>query len=93
MPAFDQVRAFARRARQKILPRWKPDWKLILRRAWSVRLAGMAVLLSGLEVAVPFLEGVLELPRGLFAGLSGGVTAAALAARITVQSNMEGDEL
>lgn len=42
----------------------------VLRRAWSVRLMIVAALVSGAEVALPLLDGVFPLDRGVFAGLS-----------------------
>jgi len=63
------------------------DWRLVLKRAWSVRLMVLAALLSGAEVSLPFLEDFIE-PRFL-AGLSALATAAAFIARILTQRNME----
>lgn len=61
------------------------DWKDVLRRAWSIRLMLVAGLLSGAEIALPLLEGVLPVPRGAFAALSGIATAAAFVARLMAQ--------
>lgn len=61
------------------------DWKTILRRAWSIRLLILAGILSAAEVALPLLDGVLAVPRGIMAALSGVVTAGALVARVLVQ--------
>lgn len=65
-----------------------PNWRSVLSRAWSVRLIVLAAILSGGEVAAPYLEGVVDLPRGLFAALSGVISAAALVARIFAQGNV-----
>lgn len=62
------------------------DWRRIVRRAWSFRLIGLAALLSGCEAALPFVD--LDLPAGLFAGLSFAVTGAALVARVVAQKGM-----
>ncbi|MBI2240305.1 MAG: hypothetical protein HYU59_05815 [Magnetospirillum gryphiswaldense] len=64
------------------------DWLSVLRKAWSIRLIALAALLSGLEIAIPLLDGVVDLPRGLFAALSGVVTSAALVARLVAQRSM-----
>ena len=64
------------------------DWRQVVRKAWSVRLIALAALLSGLEIALPLLDGVVDLPRGLFAALSGAVTGAALVARLVAQRSM-----
>lgn len=64
------------------------DWRAVLRRAWSVRLMALAGVLSGLEVAIPFLDGWLPVPAGVFAALSGVTTAAAFYARIVAQKGI-----
>ena len=64
------------------------NWRTVLRYAWSVRLMVIAAVLSGLEVALPFLDGVLDIQPGVLALASGLVTAAALIARIIAQSNI-----
>jgi hypothetical protein len=61
------------------------NWHRVLRRAWSIRLNLLAALLSGLEVALPILDGFIAFPRGWFAAASGLVTMAALIARIIAQ--------
>lgn len=60
-----------------------PDWREILRRAWSVRLMLLAGLLSGVEVMLPFYADAL--PRGLFASLTVAAVAGALIARVVAQ--------
>jgi lysozyme len=40
------------------------SWRVVLRRAWSIRLILLAALLSGLEVALPILDGFLTLKVG-----------------------------
>lgn len=45
----------------------------------------LAGLLSGLEVFLPIIDGSLEIPRGLFAALSGAATCAAFISRILAQ--------
>jgi hypothetical protein len=65
----------------------KPDWKQILRKAWSVRLIILAGLFSGLEVVVPLFSDAI--PRNMFALLSGISTAGALIARVMMQRNMD----
>jgi len=64
------------------------NWRAVLRRAWSVRLMVVAAVLSGVEVALPLLHGVIGIPAGLFAGASGFCTAAAFAARLVAQRNL-----
>ncbi|MGZ2430356.1 hypothetical protein GGI64_006263 [Rhizobium leguminosarum] len=64
------------------------DWKRVLQRAWSIRLMLIAGLLSGLEVAMPYLDGYVDIPPRLFAALSGLTVAAAFVARIIAQKGM-----
>ncbi len=62
------------------------DWKNIIKKAWSIRLILVAGLLSGAEVALPFIDD--RLPRGVFAALSLIVTGAAFVARILAQRGL-----
>lgn len=68
------------------------DWRRVLRRAWSVRLMIVAAVFSGLEVALPLLDGVFPLDRGVFAALSGLATAGAFAARLVAQPSIHDDK-
>lgn len=65
-----------------------PNWRDILRKAWSVRLMLVAALLSGIEVAVPIFYTAADFPPGVFAAASAMVTAAALVARIVAQKDV-----
>jgi len=62
-----------------------PNWRVVLRYAWSVRLMLLAAVLSGAEIAMPFLEGIIPVPRGGFAALSAVLTIAAFIARFIAQ--------
>lgn len=66
-----------------------PNWRAVLIKAWSMRLMLLSGLLSGLEVAMPFLRDAIEplqiVSPGVFAGAALVVTAAAGIARIIVQ--------
>ncbi|MVA98834.1 hypothetical protein GN330_16425 [Nitratireductor sp. CAU 1489] len=64
------------------------NWRRVLRHAWSVRLMLLAALLSGAEIALPLLQGVLPVPPLTFAALSGLTTAAALIARFIAQDTV-----
>lgn len=70
-----------------------PDWKDIIKKAWSVRLLILAGVLSGIEVALQILEPTAAeaMPKGVFAALSGLVTAGALLARVIAQNGVEND--
>lgn len=63
------------------------DWQSVLRYAWSIRLMIIAGLFSGLEVAVPLLQGVLPIHPGLFAALSLVAVSGAFVTRLLVQRN------
>lgn len=64
------------------------NWRAVLRHAWSVRLLVIAVMMSGVEAALPLLEGVITVPPGIFAALSGFVGAGALLARVILQNDL-----
>ena len=66
------------------------NWRLLLRRAWSVRLMLLAGVLSGAEVVLP-LVCADALPVGVFAGLSFAMTTGAMVARMVAQNGV-GDE-
>jgi hypothetical protein len=72
--------------------RWKLvwNWKRVLKYAWSIRLIVVAGLLSGAEVALPLLESILPVPKGVFAGLSFAATAGAFVARLVAQETVSG---
>lgn len=63
-----------------------PDWRQILRRAWSIRLMLLAGLLSGAEVVLPLFGD--SLPRALFAALSLLAVMGAFVARLVAQQGL-----
>lgn len=68
------------------------DWRKVLRHAWSLRFLAVAAVLSGIEVALPLLEGSLGLPPRTFAVLSGLAVGAAFATRLIAQKTISGDQ-
>jgi hypothetical protein len=65
----------------------RPDWKWLVRKAWSIRLVVLAGLLSGCEVVLPLF--VDALPRNVFAVLSLLAAVGSAVARIIDQPKME----
>lgn len=68
------------------------NWRAVLQRAWSVRLMLLAAILSGIEVAIPFLDGVLPVEPGVFAALSGLAVTLAFVARFVAQRKLGDDQ-
>lgn len=59
------------------------QWRLVIRKSWSVRWIALAGLLSGAEVALPLFVDVI--PRNVFATLSLIATCGAIWARVLAQ--------
>jgi len=68
------------------------EWRPVLRHAWTIRLIVVAGVLSGCEVALPFIDQVVSIPRGVFAALSGLTTCGAFIARFVVQEKLKDSE-
>ena len=71
-------------------PKLLPDWKNILRKAWSIKLLLVAMALTAWEAYLA-LTGEPGQNVALTI-LTGGVTAAAFGARLLAQVNMEKDD-
>lgn len=69
-----------------------PNWRRVLKSAWSIRLVIIAGALSGAEIALPLIQDLLPIPRGLFAGLSFAATAGAFVARFVAQQSVSGEQ-
>ena len=67
-----------------------PEWKRILRKAWSVRLAIIAAALGGVEMALPLFSDAV--PRHVFMSLSILTTVGAALARIVAQPKSLGTD-
>jgi hypothetical protein len=48
-----------------------PEAGRVLRRAWNIRLIAAAGILSDCEIALPIIDQIVSIPRGIFAALSG----------------------
>jgi hypothetical protein len=66
------------------------NWKIILKKAWSIRLMLLASLLTGCEAILPLFAN--DLPRGLFAGLSMLAISGGMVARVVAQKGMGDDD-
>jgi hypothetical protein len=65
------------------------DWRRVVKKAWSSRLIVIAFVLTAVEVILPFFNE--DIPRGLFAALSGLAVAGAFVARLVAQKEFNGD--
>jgi hypothetical protein len=66
-----------------------PQWKEMVKKAWSMRWWAGAVALSGLESIFQYFDGLsLGVPPGLFAMLGTIAGIAGMYARTLVQPNM-----
>lgn len=75
-----------------IRPKAASNWRVILRRAWSVRLMLLSAVLSGAAVTVGLLDArVLGMDPVRFAAMAGLVNAAALIARHFHQGGIDDD--
>lgn len=72
-------------------PQLLPDWKDILRRAWSIRLMLIAGLLSGCEAVLPLFTDALPVPRWASSALVAVVIMAAFVTRLLAQRDKDGD--
>lgn len=66
-----------------------PEWKRLLRRAWSIRFLLLATLLGCVEALLPYFAD--QFPRGVFAVLMVAASVAALIARLVAQPRMHDD--
>lgn len=69
-----------------------PDWRRVLRYAWSVRLIVLAGLLTGAEAVLPFFPELFGMTPQTWAALTFGVVAAALVARLIAQQSISGGD-
>lgn len=66
-----------------------PNWRRVLRRAWSIRLIVLAAVLSGAELAVQLAGDALPIPPLWLGALSFVVTVAAFIARFVAQPSIQ----
>jgi uncharacterized membrane protein len=66
-----------------------PNAKVLWPKLWSVRLAALAAVLSGMEVGLPFL--MPDAPSRLFSALAMLIAVAAAGARVVAQTTLPKD--
>lgn len=59
------------------------NWRLVAKKAWSMRLLYLAGILSAIEVVLPLFTDAV--PRGVFVGLNFVVIPAAMVMRVVAQ--------
>ena len=62
-----------------------PNWREVLTRAWSMRLLALSIVLGAVDLAFPYLDGLLPIPRGTFVLLVLVTNIAAAVARLIWQ--------
>lgn len=72
----------------KIEPRLVHNWRRVLRHSWSLRLIVLAGVLSGAEIALPLVQGILPISTGWFAAASAIATGGAFVARLYAQKQL-----
>lgn len=68
-------------------PHLLPDWKRIVRRAWSIKLMLLAGLLSGLEAILPVIMDAMPWPRWLASTVISLVVGLAFVTRLMAQQD------
>lgn len=64
-----------------------PNWRAVLRKAWSFRLLALAAILTGAEYVFPLLD-LPALTHGQYLALMGPLTAAGMVARMVAQESL-----
>ena len=64
-----------------------PNWREVLTRAWSMRLLALSIVLGAVDLALPYLEGLLPIPRGTFVMVVLVTNVAAAVARLISQGH------
>lgn len=63
------------------------NWRVILKKAWSVKFNVAATLFGAVEVVVALVQPA-SVPNGVFAGIAAAISIAANVARIMAQKEM-----
>jgi uncharacterized membrane protein len=67
-----------------------PDWKKVIKQAWSIRLMVLAGLLTGCEAVLPLFSD--SIPRNLFAVLTMLAIVGGMIMRVVAQKGMRDDD-
>jgi len=82
------------RARASIAARWNalavPNWKLVLRHAWSVWLDALGIILTVLQTGVDVLAGSPPIDPVTFAFIAMAITLLSLLLRLVRQDKVSG---
>jgi hypothetical protein len=70
-------------------PRLVPEWRRLLNKAWSVRLALLGAVFGGIEMALPMFSD--RFPPKVFMALCIFTTLAGAVARLIPQPKMHGE--
>ena len=62
------------------------NWRTIIKKAWSMRLMALAIVLTVAEAILPLFETAIS--RGVFAALTAVTIAGAMIARIVAQADV-----
>lgn len=65
------------------------DWKVVLKKAWSIKLILIAGFFSGLEFILPMMAELVVIPNGTFALLAFISTNAAFVTRVMAQKEIQ----
>lgn len=67
-----------------------PEWKVILKRAYSVRWLLVGAMFTGLEATLPFFTKIFTLSTQQFAALTFIIIVGAFVSRFVLQRNISG---
>lgn len=66
------------------------DWRLLVKKAWSLRLIALSALFIGIDTALPFFAP--DRPSIVFAVLAGACSIGAFVARLMPQKGITDDD-
>lgn len=63
------------------------EWRVILKKAWSIKFTALSIMFSALEVVVQMIQPG-GIPNGLFAGIAAAVSVIAGVSRLLAQQEI-----